>query len=176
MKNLFIFLTLTIIGCSCMAQRVAVSKSVSLSTQKKLRKADKKEITSLVTNKLGKTEYLARAITNNPDNVFLVDDLVVLVKSIPIPKNPKILTELKLALDNSAEGLKNYSSKIENIAGREVYLVDQVTEGIKIYRFRTVNRSGDILVNGFIQYKPGDELKARKALEDIIKGLKFDTE
>ncbi|RYE54805.1 MAG: hypothetical protein EOP48_11520 [Sphingobacteriales bacterium] len=175
MKSLLLFAFITF-SCSCMAQRVALSKSVSISVQKKLRKADAKELSSLVKNRLGKTKSLARAITSNQNNVFLGDDLIVLIKSIPIPKNPKILTELKLALDNSAEGLKNYTSKIENIDGREVYIVDQVTEGTKVYRFKTVNHSSDILVNGFIQYNPGDELKARKVLEDIIKGLKFDSE
>lgn len=40
----------------------------------------------------------------------------------------------------------------------------------------TVNRSEDIIVNRFIQYKPGEDMKARKVLEDLIKGLKLDHE
>lgn len=176
MKNLLILLTLIIFSCSCMAQRIALSKSVSMSSQKKLHKADKKELSSLITNRLGKTKSLARSIGANPDNVYLIDDLVILVRSTSMPRDPGILEKLKSAIDDSARGFKDYSSKIENIDGRKVYVIDEVTEGVKVYRFRTVNRSEDIMVGGFIQYKQGDEIKARKALEDIIKGLKFDNE
>ena len=93
-----------------------------------------------------------------------------------MPRDPGVLAKLKSGIDDTAKGLKDYSSKIEKIGGRDVYVIDQLTEGVKVYRFRTVNRSEDIMVGGFIQYKSGDELKARKALEEIIKGLKFDSE
>lgn len=176
MKNLLTLLTLIIFIYSCTGRRIALSKSVSMATQKRLHKADKKEVSSIMTNRLGKTEGLARSIGSNPDNVYLLDDLVILVKATAIPRDQGILEKQRLARDDSARGLKDFSSKIENIGGRDVYVINQVTEGMKVYRLTTVNRSEDIIVGGFIQYNPGDELKARKALEDIIKGLKFDNE
>jgi len=176
MKNLLFLLTFIILSCSCMAQRIALSKSVSMSTQKKLSKPGKKELSSLISSRFAKTEFLSRSISGHPDDIYMVGDIVVLVKSEVIKKTPGILKKQALARDNAGEKLKDFSSKIENIGGRDVYIIDQVTEGLKIYRFTTVNRSEDIMVGGFVQYKPGDELIAKKVLEDIIKGLKFDGE
>lgn len=157
-----------------MAQRIALSKSATIDPPKKLYKLQKSEIPSLVTKRFGKTKYLAKSIQDNSEKVYLIDDIVVLINPVPITRQLGYLKALKYATDDTFQGNKNYSSKIERIGGTDVFIIDQVAEGLKLYRFFTVNSSENFVVTGLVQYKPGDEAKARTVLNDLIKGLKFE--
>ncbi len=156
-----------------MAQRIALSGSASIDPQKKLYKVQKSEISSLVSKRFGKTKFLAKSILDNADRVYMVDDMVVIVNSASMPRTQGFLKGRKLMFDDVGLKLSNYSSKIETVSGKNVFVINEISEGLKICRFTTVNSSEDFVVIGFIQYNPGNEIKARSVLEDIIKGLNY---
>ena len=176
MQSILAFLTLSLLCISCAAQKIVLSNTVSIEPPKKLLEADKNEISALVSKRFGKTKYLAKLIQNNPKKVYTIDDMVIFVNSDVVNNYPDFLKTYKMASDDVGLKIKGYSSKIENIGGRDVFVTDEVSEGQKLYRFTTVNRNEDFVVTGFIQYLPGQESKARTVLEDLIKGLKFDHE
>lgn len=152
-----------------MAQRIALSKSTTIDPPKKMRKAEKKEISTLINSKYSSAPSLKRQIEFSSDKLYMVDDIVVVVNSSEITRQTGKLKSMKTAWESISKGLLNTSSKIESIAGKDVFVIDMISEGFKLYRFTVVNKNEDFLVIGFVQFKPGDELKGRKVLEDIIK-------
>jgi len=176
MKKLLILFTFVIFSYACMAQapRIALSKSASLQPPRKMRKAEKQELSSLANTRFSKAKSLSRLIEGLQDKVYLVDDIVVLVNSGNATKEKGLLASLQRASDASGLNSKGYASKIEKIAGKDVFVIDHETEGLKLYRFTLVNPNEDFVVTGFVEYKPGQEVKARKVLEDLVKGFKFD--
>ncbi len=166
-------MTLIFFSFTGMAQRIALSGSASIDPPKKFRKAQQSERSSLVTKRFGKTKFLAKSI-QDPEKVYIVDDVILYINSTDVTAKTDALKELKVAFDDTFQGVKDYSSKIEKIGAKDVFVIDQVSEGLKLYRFTTINSYKNVVVNGFIQYNPGDEAKARTILEDLIKGLKFE--
>lgn len=127
-----------------MAQRITLSGSATIDPPKKLHKAEKNEILSLVSKRFGKTKVLAKRI-QDPDKVYVFEDVVLYINSVRVTAKPNALTDLKTASDDTFQGVKNYSSKIESIDGKDVFIIDEVSEGLKLYRFTTINSTGNVL-------------------------------
>ena len=157
-----------------MAQRIVLSGSATIDPPKKFHKAQKSEISSMVTKRFGKTKYLSKTIQFSADKVYLIDDIVVFINSESMSRKPGFLKDRKLGFDDTYQNDKSYSSKIEAISGKDVLIMDMILEGLKMFNFTTTNSSEDFVVTGFVQYNLGEENKARTVLEDLIKGLKFE--
>ncbi|MGY4383474.1 hypothetical protein ACVWYN_000493 [Pedobacter sp. UYP24] len=173
MKNIILFFTLIILSISCTAQRITLLDSVTLQLPKTMLKVSRENIPKLAAERFGKTKYIIRNILYNPGKVYTVDDIVVFINSAKMPKEKGKLKVLKLGFDDNNENNKNYSSKIETIDGKDVAIINEITEGLNVFRFVTVNPAEDFCIIGFVQYNPKDYSKAKVVLEDIIKGLKY---
>jgi len=173
MRNLLLLFTLVIFSYSSKAQRIALSKTANVDLPKKMVSAQVKDAKSLITQRFSKTKSLSNLVATNLDKTYFVDNMVVMIKSASIPSEPGFLKTYQLAADETGLTINGYSSKIEKIDGKDVFVIDHISEGIKLYRFTTINSTEDQIVTGFVQHQAGDEIKARKLLEEVIKGLKF---
>lgn len=177
MKKLILLLTLTLYSLASIAQQIALSDKAIMEPPKKMRKLSKAEIGSVASQKFSKTRFLLDNIKNSPNQMYQIDDMVIFINTSESSQTTKpihgYLKKLKLATDNVHHSDKSYSSSIETIGGKNVFIMNHIMEGINLYNFFTINKAEEFVVNGYVQYNAGDEVKARAVLEDVIKGIKF---
>ncbi len=173
MKNLILIVGLAVISWTASAQRIALAGGASLQLPKKMLKASEASVRSLVKERYAAAESLTRLVGNNPGKIYMAGDILVFLNSAVIERDPKLLEKTKLASEDMEQQIKGFSQKIESIGDKRVLVVDHISEGIHLYRYTTMNEAGDLVVNGFVQYKPGQESTARAVLVGVINGISF---
>ncbi|RZK22354.1 MAG: hypothetical protein EOO43_09715 [Flavobacterium sp.] len=173
MKNLALLFILSVVSYSCIAQRIVLSNSATIDPPKGMTKIPSKNISNTLGQKFAMTKYMSKAIKEHGDEIYTVDNMVIVVTSGRITREPGFLRRYKLALDETADFSSGYTSKIEMIAGKQVYTRQVIAESFNLYRFTAINSGEDTLVNGFIQFNESDRKRARVVLIDLIRGLKF---
>jgi hypothetical protein len=176
MKKLILLLVLTLNSLVSIAQQIALSDKAVMEPPKKMRKLSKAEIESVANQRFSKTRFLIDNIKNSPNQMYQIDDMVIFINTSESSQTKPIhgyLKKLKLATDNVHHSDKSYSSSLEAVGDKNVFIMNHIMEGINLYRFFTINKAEEFVVNGYVQYNAGDEVKARSVLEDVIKGIKF---
>ncbi|MGQ7856554.1 hypothetical protein ACUN24_20145 [Pedobacter sp. WC2501] len=102
--------------------------------------------------------------------MYSYQDVFVTLSSTDKPQKADLET-LKKGMDELSKGIPSYSSKIINVNGNKVLLIDN-TVGERI-TFYATNSTGSSLVNGMLEFNRADHQKALGSVQAILKNINF---
>jgi hypothetical protein len=172
MKRILI-LVIYFLACStiCMAQRIELNDAISISPAAKMKKLSKSE--ALASDTFYKKSLVRSQMYHNPDNTYRIDDITVSLNSEKGKIDSNKLTDLKASyLYLSRTNKKNWAT-IESVNNRNVLIKYFESDDTAFFQFFTVNSSNTVIVVGQVEFNPGEQVKARVILDDLIKNIKF---
>jgi hypothetical protein len=155
----------------CIAQRIDLNDAISVSPTVKMTKLSKNE--ALSSNTFYKKSLIRSQMYHNPDNTYRIDDITVSLNSEKGKIDPnKLLNAKTFYLYLSKANKKNWAN-IEIVNNRNVLIEYFEADDTAFFQFYTVNSSNTVIVAGQVEFNPGQQVKARGILDDLIKNVKF---
>jgi hypothetical protein len=90
---------------------------------------------------------------------------------------PSFLTELENGIESRRKRSKfvdeYYQHRIENMGNGKRMITRNRGDGFNYYLFYIFNKDYTYKVSGTLQFKSGEEIKAKAHLDEILKGISF---
>ncbi len=167
MKKLPIILLALLFNLSAMSQIKIITEQVEITLPIKVQRVNKPQ-----------------SIPNDDGTVTLVmggeygyEGQFLSIDHSKINRNPSFLTEINNGIENRRKRFKlideYYQNWVENTSNSKRIISRNKGDGFNYYLFYVVNKSYTHKVSGTLQFKPGEELKARLHLNEVLKGISF---
>ncbi|GAA4104945.1 hypothetical protein [Mucilaginibacter panaciglaebae] len=167
MKYYITFLSAIFFASICFGQQIEFANMASITPPGRMQKMQHSEVLNITHQKLGKHPSLQSFINDHPDNMYKVDNILVLVKTVPKSPSFKLETQRKLFQ-------RSGSTSIETLGGKKFLITfDTTLNDIAVYHFFCVNSSNTTQVGGLVTADIKDKEKAKAVIYDIVKGIKF---
>jgi len=168
-KKLSLIMILVSFALECTAQRISVDKLLDFAAPKNIQKLSPKQFSTFLKEKFQDSTYFS--VAEFP-NKYRVGEILFCVNAYTAQYPPTSLQgsfEYYQSRDFNITG----SPHMEEVEGRKVLIVELLEDGVKSYKFITVNSKNTIMVLGKLQCLKSYDFAAKEIILNFMKTARY---